>query len=462
MPVDAARSLWTDTIPAHEIAEYPALPGDVRADVAIIGAGLTGLWTALHLRQRDPLLQVVVVERDVVGFGASGRNGGWCSALLPGSLGKLSQQHGELAARNMQQAMIDNVDDVVAFGRDAGLGDDCHLGGTVTVARTNEQARRLRDQVDELTRFGFGDEQVWLSATDVSEIVRPAGALGGVSTRHCATVQPLRLTHAIARAATSAGAVIHEHTAVETIGQGRVHTQHGTVTADVIVRATEGYSGQFAGQRRRLLPIYSMMIATEPLADDVWEAVGLAGRPTFQDGRRLLIYGQRTSDGRIAFGGRGAPYHFGSRVRPNFDTDVRVKALLTDSLRELFPAVSGAAITHHWGGVLAAPRDWTASVSFDRATGLATAGGYVGDGVATAHLAGRTLAVLITGAADDRDRALVELPWVDHASRRWEPEPLRWVGVNATRIAAARADDAEQRQRPGRIWNTVLEHVLDH
>ena len=205
------------------------------------------------------------------------------------------------------------------------------------------------------------------------------------------------------------------------------------------------------------------MIATEPLPSETWHAIGLANRPTFHDGRRLIIYGQRTADGRIAFGGRGAPYHFRSTVRPEYDTDDGVCRLLTDSLRDLFPVLADTDITHHWGGVLAAARDWTSFVRFDRPSGLATAGGYVGDGVATTHLAGRTLAALITNSDDDSDRDLVSLPWVGHRARDWEPEPLRWIGVNGMRLAAARADAVERRRdRPSRLWGGMLDRVLDH
>jgi glycine/D-amino acid oxidase-like deaminating enzyme len=250
---------------------------------------------------------------------------------------------------------------------------------------------------------------------------------------------------------------------VERIERRRLTTDRGTVRAEVIVRATEGYTPTLPGERRSLLPIYSLMIATEPLPADIWSQIGLDARPTFHDGRNLIIYGQRTLDGRIAFGGRGAPYHFGSAIRPEFDTDDGVRRLLTGSLRELFPALADTTITHHWGGVLAAPRDWTCSARFDRATGFATAGGYVGDGVSTTHLAGRTLAALITGSDLDGDRELTLLPWVGHRSRRWEPEPLRWIGVNTARSCAARADAVEARTgRPSRLWGGIVDRLLGH
>jgi glycine/D-amino acid oxidase-like deaminating enzyme len=189
-------------------------------------------------------------------------------------------------------------------------------------------------------------------------------------------------------------------------------------------------------------------VATEPLPADFWSSARLDGRATFADYRHMIIYGQRTADDRIAFGGRGAPYHFGSAVRPSFDGVPAVHRLLRETLVELFPALRSAQFTHAWGGPLGIPRDWHSSVGFDRATGLAWAGGYVGDGVATTNLAGRTLADLITGADTD----LVHLPWVNHRSPRWEAEPFRWLGVNAGLWTMKLADHTEVRRgRPSRV-----------
>jgi glycine/D-amino acid oxidase-like deaminating enzyme len=212
------------------------------------------------------------------------------------------------------------------------------------------------------------------------------------------------------------------------------------------------------GYRRAVVPMYSLMVATEPLPDDVWERVGLRSRETFSDKRHLRIYGQRTADGRIAFGGRGAPYHFGSRVQPSFNQSPRVHAMLRSILRDLLPDVAGAAFTHAWGGNLGIPRDWYPSLSFDRSTGMAHAGGYVGDGVATSNLAGRTLADLIT----ERESDLLTLPWLSRQSPTWEPEPLRWLGVNAGTAVFATADRTEARTgRPSRTAASFWK-VLGH
>lgn len=456
------RSLWSDTLPDDERHQAEPLAGDVAVDVAIVGGGLTGLWTAWYLLARDPTLRVVVLEREHVGFGASGRNGGWCSALLPMSLGKLAARHGEAAASRMQQAMHGTVDEIVQFAAHHAAPGVVHRGGTIDLARSEPQRVRLQRELDEYRHFGFGDEHYrWLDAGAAREICDATATVGALSTPHCATVHPLRLTHAVARAVAAAGAIIHGGTTALDLQPGRVITDRGVVRAEIVVRATEGYTATLPGQRRALIPIYSMMIATEPLPADVWDQIGLADRPTFADGRHMIIYGQRTADDRFAFGGRGAPYHFGSAIRPEFDTDDDVRQLLEESLRALFPILGATAATHHWGGVLGATRDWACSVRFDRSTGLATAGGYVGDGVATTNLAGRTLAALITDSGADDDGELARLPWVGHRSRPWEPEPLRWIGVNVARAAARRADSVEQRTgRPSRLWGSVIERLL--
>jgi glycine/D-amino acid oxidase-like deaminating enzyme len=263
--------------------------------------------------------------------------------------------------------------------------------------------------------------------------------VGATFTPHCAAIHPARLVRGLARAVERRGVTIIERTPVEAVSEGRVETALGNLRADVIVRATEGYTPSLRGQRRSLAPVYSLMVATEPLPQSQWDRIGLDDRETFTDLRHLIIYGQRTSDGRLAFGGRGAPYHFGSRTQARFDRHPRVFAALRQTLVELFPCLRDVRFTHAWGGPLGIARDWFASVGFDQATGLAWAGGYVGDGVGTSNLAGRTLADLILGRATD----LVSLPWVGHRSPSWEPEPLRWLGVN-TGLQVMTAADREE------------------
>jgi glycine/D-amino acid oxidase-like deaminating enzyme len=455
--------MWADTLPDDErfVAER-ARRAVADADVAIVGGGYTGLWTAWHLARRDPALRIVVVEREHVGFGASGRNGGWSSAILPIGLDELADRYGHGAAHRMQSAMHATVREIGEFCAAHAPAGVYHRGGTLDVARSRPQVERLRSHLAAYHRHGFGDDDYrWLDTDETAAQVVMTDAVGAVSTPHCAAIHPLRLVHALARATERAGVTILEGVEVQRIDPHRLLTDAGPIAADVIVRATEGYTCQLPGLRRSLLPIYSLMIATEPLPDAVWDQIGLNDRPTFADGRHVIIYGQRTADGRFAFGGRGAPYHFGSRIAGEFDQDATIRRRLTEELVRLFPAVDGYAVTHHWGGVLGAPRDWTCSVDFDRATGLAAAGGYVGDGVSTTHLAGRTLATLIAGPTLDGDDELARLPWVGHRSRNWEPEPFRWAGVNLARTAARRADLHEERRgTPSRVWGSMMRALL--
>jgi len=438
-------SLWHDTVPGTLTPGEP-LGSDIEADVAIVGGGFTGLWTAYYLARADPRLRVVVCEREIAGYGASGRNGGWCSALFPASLPKLERMAGWDAAITMHKAMRATVDEV---GRAAAVeGIDCHFakGCTVAMARTPVQLERAKAEIAEARAFGFGEDDLrLLTASQASELAGAANVLGATFTPHCAAIHPARLARGLAEAVRRAGVQVFERTPATQLAPRQVVTPAGTVRARYVVRATEGYTPELPGLKRAIVPVYSLMIATEPLPESVWAQIGLAGRPTFSDLRHLVIYGQRTADGRLAFGGRGAPYHLGSAIKPSFDRVPAVFDALRRTLGELFPALGDARVTHQWGGPLGIPRDWCASVGLDRATGLAWAGGYVGDGVSTTNLAGRTLADLITGT----DSELVRLPWVGHRSPRWEPEPLRWLGMNAGLQAMSFADREEgQTGRP--------------
>ncbi|HEX2773943.1 MAG TPA: FAD-dependent oxidoreductase, partial [Micromonosporaceae bacterium] len=349
----AGVSYWLSSVDEPLTPRRP-LPGDRDADVAIVGAGYTGLWTAYYLARADPTLRIVVLEREIAGYGASGRNGGWCSALLPTSTAALARRHGRDAAIAMQRAMHDTVREV---GRVvAAEGIDCHwgAGGTVVLARTATQLGRAREEVARAREYDFGpDDLALLDAREAAAHCGAEGVLGGTYTPHCAAVHPARLVRGLARAAEKYGVTIHEQTRVAAIRSGAAVTPLGTVRAPVVVRATEGYTPNLPGQRRSIAPVYSLMIATNPLPEAVWQRIGLTDRQTFSDYRHLIIYGQRTADDRLAFGGRGAPYHFGSRVRPTYDREPRVFAALRHTLADLFPVLGpDVPIAHRWGGPL--------------------------------------------------------------------------------------------------------------
>lgn len=457
---DYARlSFWHET---GDVDWTPreALPGPLDVDVAVVGAGLTGLWTAFYLAEADPTLRIAVLEAEVAGYGASGRNGGWCSALFPASLPALASMSDRAGALAQHRAMRATVDEVARVA--AAEGIDAHLakGGTITLARNPAQWRRARAEVAHAREWGRGEDDLrLLGRREATSVLAGTGTRGATYTPDCAAVHPARLVRGLADAVERRGVRVLERTRVTGIEPGLARTAHGDVRAEVVVRATEGYTPTIPGLGRAVVPVYSLVLATEPLPPETWQQIGLARRETFSDHRHLIVYGQRTADDRIVFGGRGAPYHAGSRVRPEYDRDERVFIKLYAALLDLFPVLAGTRVTHAWGGALGIPRDWCASVGLDRATGLAWAGGYVGDGVSTTNLAGRTLRDLVLG----HDTDLTALPWVGHRSRPWEPEPWRWLGINAGLRAMTLADGEERLTRlPSLVARTMAPLLGGH
>ncbi len=421
-------SFWMEQLgPA---AERPPLERRVEVDVCIVGAGYTGLWTALELRRADPSLEVVVVEKETVGFGASGRNGGWVLGALAGSRAGWIARGGEAGAAALESAIRETVDEIGRRVAEEGIECDYVKGGTLTVAQTAVQLDRLRAQQ--------GDEEL-LDVDELAARVRVRGALGALFSPHCARVQPAKLVRGLAHAAERAGATIHERTPAVELEPGRVRTSGGEVSARWIVRATEAYTADLPGLRRQLAPVTSAMIATEPLPADVWAELGWNGCETMLDGRNLYTYLQRTADGRIALGGRGVPYVFGSGTAREFPPPRSVVEHLRGRVRDLFGV--DAEVAAAWQGVLGVSRTWRPGVGVDTARGLAWAGGYAGDGVAAANLAARTLRDLIL----DRDTELTQLPWVGPLERDWEPEPFRYAGIHAVHKLLAAADHRELR-----------------
>jgi glycine/D-amino acid oxidase-like deaminating enzyme len=439
----AGLSLWHATA-GDPLDPRAALPGDATADVAIVGAGFTGLWTAYYLADARPDLRITVVEKEIAGFGASGRNGGWASALFPASLAKLARMASREGALAQHRAMRESVDEVIRAAAAEGIDADIAKGGTIVLARTPPQLARARAEVEDARSWGRGENEVRLmDEAEARSVLDAAGTLGATYTPDCAALHPARLVRGLARAVEARGVTIHEQTPVTAIEPHRVVTPRGTLGADIVIRATEGYTPSLRGLERAVVPVYSLIIATAPLPASLWDEIGLARRETFSDHRNLIVYGQRTADDRLVFGGRGAPYHLGSRIDPAHDRDDRVFAGLYATLLEMFPVLVGTKVTHSWGGALGIARDWCASVGLDPETGLGWAGGYVGDGVTTTNLAGRTLRDLALG----RSTPLTTLPWVGHQSPPWEPEPLRWLLINAGLRTMTHADTEERLTR---------------
>lgn len=448
-------SLWHDSA-GDDFTSRSPLTGKVdAADVAIVGAGYTGLWTAYYLKRLQPDLRVVVIEAEVAGFGASGRNGGWATGEFAGNRSTMARRHGREPVVRLIREMFDTVDEIGRVIVEEGI--DCHFdkGGILSFATNAAHVVRLQQELQYQRSWGLGEEDYRFLGPDVvDERARVAGSLGALSTPHAAAIHPARLVRGLATAVERKGVTIFENSRAIRVDINGVVTEHGMIRARVVLRCTEAFTRHLPGQRRTYLPVYSLMIATEPLGDSFWRNIGFGRREVFNDARHLVIYGQRTLDGRLAFGGRGGRYHFGSLVDPSLDRQPRVHEAVARILHKLFPAAAGARITHTWGGAVAIPRDWRPAVVFDRNTGFGYAGGYVGEGVAASNLAGRTLADLVL----NRDSDLIKLPWVQHQARPWEPEPLRFIGVNAAIRLAPIADRIEARTgRPSRFMGGLLD-----
>ncbi|MFJ9834357.1 NAD(P)/FAD-dependent oxidoreductase [Streptomyces sp. NPDC101169] len=454
--VNGGISFWyaDDGLPAVR----EPLSGDASADVVIVGGGYTGLWTAYYLKKAAPFLRITVLEQKFCGYGASGRNGGWLYNGIAGR-DRYAKLHGHEAAVRLQRAMNDTVAEVVAVTEAEGIDAGVHKGGVLEVATTPAQLARLRAFHEHELSYGEKDRELY-GARQTAERIRVAGAVGSSWTPHGARLHPVKLVKGLAAAAEALGVVIHESTPVTEIRPKHAVTPYGTVRAPYVLRCTEGFTASLRGQRRTWLPMNSSMIATEPLGDEQWAAIGWDGRETLGDMAHAYMYAQRTADGRIALGGRGVPYRFGSRT----DNDGRTQSETVEALREIltrfFPALAGVRVEHAWSGVLGVPRDWCATVTLDRATGLGWAGGYVGSGVATANLAARTLRDLVQQDSGQAGRTeLTDLPWVNHKVRKWEPEPFRWLGVHGM-YATYRAADRRELLRPG-AGSSRLARVAD-
>jgi glycine/D-amino acid oxidase-like deaminating enzyme len=453
------RSLWAENSLTWDFPEFDL---SYSFDVVIVGAGYSGLWTAHHLATLNPGLSVAIVDARQPGFGASGRNGGWCSAFSPMSLEAVATQSNKQGAIDLQNALVASVDEIGAYVASSGIDCGWHKGGTLSFASSQLQLQGIKETIEMSRDFGYDDSfMTYLSSEQAEDRVRIRGSHGASYSPHCAALHPAQLVDGLVNQLLTRNVQFFGSTQVTEINPHQItaNTSKGTVLIDAkwIVRATEGFTARMKQYRRDVAPLYSYMIATEPLSDAQWQYIGWTNRETVSDGRNLVIYVQRTADGRIAFGGRGAPYKFASRIGSRFDNNPRIHSLIETSMREMFPSIDDVAVTHRWGGALGVHRDWFASVNVNHKDNIATLGGYVGDGVAFSYVAAKEVARNIVGERHD----VRPLPIVNHVSPRWEPEPFRYVGINSILRLTERADESEKRTgRKNRFVNWLLGKLI--
>jgi glycine/D-amino acid oxidase-like deaminating enzyme len=465
IPGEAGRdyrkvSFWLESA-GDDLTPRPPLRGAAEVDVAILGAGFTGLWTAYYLLRRVPALRVAVVERHIAGFGASGRNGAWCSSGFPVSLDVLYRRYGAEQARAVFHAMVETVDEVGRVAAAEGIDAQFRKGGELLVARGNHQLRAIEQEFAVLRYLGLDAGRAVLSTAELGKRLNIARAVAALYTPACATIHPGKLVRGLARAVERLGGVIYEQSEVINFTGGtppHLTTAEGILRAQSLVLAGEAYLTRLPQLHRIAIPVYSLIVLTEPLTSAQWERIGWQGNECVASARYTIDYLSRTTDGRILFGGRGAPYHVGSRIEDRFDRHRRTHAMLRQMLVNWFPSLKGIHFTHAWGGPLAVTRDWMPTMSFDPETNIATARGYTGHGVATANLSGRVLTDLLTGVASP----LTSLPMVGHRSRRWEPEPLRWLGQRYVQRSLRRLDEKAERTGEAPTGRTLAERLAGH
>lgn len=453
-------SFWLETC-GDDLTPRPRLDGSVSVDVAIMGAGYTGLWTAYYLLQRDPSLRVAVVEREIAGFGASGRNGGWCYPGFPVSSGVLSERFGKEAARAVSDAMYDTYHEIARTVAAEQIDAQWQEGGALRLARGEHQREAIEGGYRAIEAMGLAEHYQLLDARQVAEKVQITDVVAGMFNPTAASIHPARLARGLARAVEKHGGTIYEQTAVTDYEGGqtpRLITPYGDVRARTVVLAGEAYSQQLPKLQRTMVPMYSLIVLTEPLSEADWNEIGWKNRELVSSSRMSVDYLNRTADGRIMFGGRGAPYRMNSLISDELDRHEPTHEMLRTMAREWFPPLKNVRFTHAWGGPLGMPRDWMPTTSFDARSGIARAGGYTGQGVATTNLSGRVLTDLITGTTSP----LTQLPTVNHQSPLWEPEPFRWMGIRFAQEGFARLDKQAEQTGQAPTGKTLVERIGRH
>jgi glycine/D-amino acid oxidase-like deaminating enzyme len=451
-------SFWLDST-ADDLTPRKALSGTVTVDVAILGGGFSGLWTAYYLLRDNPGLEIAVLEKDICGFGASGRNGGWCSTRFPYDLSALERRCGVAAARACVLALEDSVGEIGRAIAEERIDAHYRETGILSVARGVAQLPTIQATFRAYERLGLADHHRLLSGQEAHERLRATALAGALLTPRSASVHPGNLVRGLARAVERRGAVIHEQSAVTSVragAQAALLTAAGELRARrAVVLAGEAYLPRLKAYHRTLLPVSSSIVLTGPLTDAQWAQVGWQAGESVSSQSHITNYLTRTQDGRILYGSRGAPYLYASGATEEALRNEQIFAWMRGQLLAWFPQLAGIRFSHAWGGYVGMPRDGLPMVNFDPATRIAGLRGYTGRGVSTTNLAARLVAGLIVG----RQSGLEGLPIHRPDAPLWEPEPLRWMAVRYVQNAFARMDAAEDAGR-NTPWDAPLARRL--
>lgn len=426
----------------HETSRHvpdPALAGRHDVDVAIVGGGYTGLWTAYQLREAEPSMKIAVIEREMIGFGASGRNGGFAMTLLDMSLAHLRRNRGDAAAKAAHEAVASSVREMGETIAEHGIDCEWKHGGLMVVATNNGQQARIDADLEAAEALGLKGF-TRLSRDETQTEVHSPTYIGGLREDHCAVLHPAKLARGLAKVVGKLGATVFEGTSVDAIEEAgnKIHVAcpKGDVYADQVVLATNAWARQSPWFKRKVTPLYTYIAMTEPLSDEQWASVGWDSHCGIEDKRNFVHYYRRTLDGRILWGGSDGIIHYGGKIAPRFDRNTAILERLTGTFRETFPQLGDVRFTHHWGGPVAI------TVNFLPMFGTLLEGrmhyglGYNGHGVAPSHTGGKILRDKVLGKTSE----LTELCFVDSKEPTLPPEPLCWIGAEITRRSLLRQD----------------------
>jgi glycine/D-amino acid oxidase-like deaminating enzyme len=434
------------------------LQGDLSCDVVIVGGGFTGLWTAIQLHEADPSIDIVVVEQQVVGYGASGRNGGFAMTMVGRNLHDLVRKVGPSRARATHLAMRESLREIEQFASKEGIQADIVNTGLLTVSNGAEQDIRIRQDLEAAERLGLDDFHA-LSGPECQELVHSSRLRLGHFEDDTLMIDPAALVRGLAGAAERRGITIFEHTPVDDLHDvdGRrveARTPFGTVHADRAVVATNAYAYSIPQLRRFIFTVYANIIVTEQLSDEQWARIGWERRMGIEDKRVMPHFHRPTADGRILWGGRDAPF---SAYGPNrrCDRDPYVFSRLEETFRWTFPQLHDVAIDRGWAGPVCGTVNCFASIGWlGRGERIIYSVGYAGHGVGPSHLAAKIVSDLLLNRQTD----LLDLPMVTKRPIPLPPGPLRWVFLGGSQRVLQRVDDqGSETGLPAKIALKVLQ-----
>ena len=432
-----------------------------QADVVIVGGGFTGLWTAYALKREDPGLDVVILEANEIAHGASGRNGGFAMTLLDMSLSHLVDNYGVDAARAAYRAVSTSVDSIGATCNEHNIDCDYHKGGLLEVATNSAQKQRIERDLEAHEKLGMEGVRP-LTDSQCQDLVHSPTYVGGYLEDACAIVNPAQLARGLKRLVLSLGVRVFENTPGVLAkdadgGKMSVKTDEGEVTAEHAVLTTNAWARHFPQFRRKVIPLYTYIVLTEPLTEEQWATVGWQGRHGIEDKRNYVHYYRPTADGRILWGGSDGIVYRNLNIRPQLDRNEAVFSQLEMTFCRTFPQLKDVTFTHRWGGPVAITIPFVPYFGTLAKGNIHYGFGYNGHGVAPSHTGGLILRDLVLGRKTD----FTDLLFVRSSEKLFPPQPILWLGAAITRKLLLKQDRDMDNGRKGGEMDPFLLRLMN-